>query len=126
MGNAYTDCMDFFVKYEKQHNNAQAVTDDWRKVFVSVCKHLGINRKSANVLFEDMCFGNWDHLHKTDEEREFTADIWFEKFIYDMFYCSDRWSVDRLMRCHWYFRQWLDDYVGIVESYNLILPESHL
>lgn len=121
-----SDCMDFYAKYEKKHNDAKAITDDWRKVFISVCKYLGINKKSAIVLFEWMCMGNWTHLHQTDGESEFTADIWFDKFLGDMFYCSDRWSVDRLMRCHWYFRQWLESYVGYEESYDLIIPESHL
>lgn len=120
MSNVYTDCMDFFARYEKRHDDAKAVTDGWHKVFVGVCKHLGINRRSANVLFENMCLGNWKHLHQTDGESEFTSDIWFDKFLWDVFYCSDRWSVDRLMRCHWCFRQWLSSCVGTMEGYNLI------
>lgn len=115
-----SDCMDFFAKYEKRHDDAKAVTDDWHKVFISVCKHLGINKRSADVLFEQMCMGNWEHLHQTDGEKVISVDDWFSRFLWDVFYCSDRWSIDRLMRCHWYFRQWLISCGGYVKSYNLI------
>lgn len=25
----------------------------------------------------------------------------------DVMYCSDRWSLDRLTRCHWTYRQYI-------------------
>ena len=30
-----------------------------------------------------------------------------EWWLDDMFYCSDRWSLDRLMRCHWEWRHYM-------------------
>ena len=54
-----------------------------------------------------MCLGNWNHLWMTDDEKKKPVNEWLNDFMADVFYCSDRWSLDRLMRCHWMYRQWL-------------------
>ena len=82
------------------------VEDDWRKCFVASADVLGISRKSANVLYHGFGQGNWEHLHLFDEERGYSLDKWASDFAYDLFYCSDRWSVERMLRVHWLFRQW--------------------
>ena len=105
-----SECMEFFDKYQNgNYVYISNIVNDWKEIFFHVCDQLGINRKSANVLFDELACGNWSHLHHTDEEKKLTQSDWFESFMYDLFYCSDRWSLDRLTRCHWEFRQWQGD-----------------
>lgn len=102
------DCMKFYKNYRGNYDNVDGVANDWHTLFVKICKYFGINKSSANVLWEDMCIGNWEHLWKTDEEKVKTSNDWLDAFMSDVFYCSDRWSLDRLMRCHWMYRQYID------------------
>lgn len=94
--------------YEDTYNNIDVtkVYNCWHEIFLDVCCYLGFNRKSAKILWENLAYENWEHLHQTEEEKQYSEKEWFEKFYYDMFYCSDRWSLTRLERCHWKFRQW--------------------
>lgn len=101
------DCMEFYKKNHGNYDDVDSITNDWHTLFVKVCKYFGINKSSANVLWEDMCLGNWHHLWMTDDEKKKPANEWLDDFIADVFYCSDRWSLDRLMRCHWTYRQWV-------------------
>jgi hypothetical protein len=103
----FKDCMKFCEAYKENHSDVENVTDDWYSIFVKVCKYLGINKSGSDVLWNDMCCGNWKHLWATEDERDKSADDWFVDFSADVFYCSDRWSIDRLMRCHWMYRQWI-------------------
>lgn len=100
------DCYAFLDKCVSDGKTIRAVETRWRKLFESICLRMGINGKSADVLWESMCLGNWEKLHRTEEDESRTVDEWFDKFYMDMLYCSDRWSMDRLMRVHWAFRQW--------------------
>lgn len=106
------DCSDFYRECSDSYTNVDTVKTSWHKIFNNVCLYLGINKRSANVLWSDMCYGNWKHLHKTEEEVKKTESQWFDDFVNDMLYCSDRWSVDRLMRVHWMFRKWGEKAVG--------------
>lgn len=98
---------EFYRKYrDKQpedYTNDELI-EDWRKVFNSVLKYFGFNRHSRNFLFYTLCEGNWKHLHMTKKEEYYTETQWLSELAYDVFYCSDRWSFDRLMRNHWAFR----------------------
>ena len=83
------------------------VIDGWHKIFVHVCYYLDIDENSAEVLWKNLAYGNWEHLYQTKEEEKFSEEEWFINFRYDILYCSDRWSLDKLERCHWQFRQWM-------------------
>lgn len=103
-------CMKFHKKYE--YNLLFDVDDlaefcmDWRKLFIRICQNeFGFSKKNAQYMFDEFGYGNWVHLNMTDEEKAMTADDWLEKFLADVFYCSDRWSLDRLLRCHWQYRK---------------------
>ena len=106
------ECMDFYSKYQDgNYVYVSNIVTSWKEIFMHVCYYLGIGSRSANVLWKELANGNWSHLHYTDEEKELTQSDWFETFMMDVFYCSDRWSLDRLTRCHWAFRQWKDSNV---------------
>ena len=104
-----SECIEFFDKYvDTNPVYTSDIKSGWKEIFFHVCYEMGINRKSADVLFEDLVFGNWKHLHHTDEEKQFTKSDWFQNFMWELHYCADIWSLDRLTRCHWLFRQWIE------------------
>lgn len=76
----------------------------WRKTFESVLIAERFTRRAIDYMWDNLAQGNWKHLHQTDEEKAMTTDEWLELFRGDVWYCSDRWSLDRLTRCHW---EWL-------------------
>ena len=92
-----------YIKSEPTHNGVEA---RWHEIFSHACKLLGFNKSAARILWSELAYGNWDHLQETDEERNKSTDELLYDFYSDVMYCSDRWTLDRLMRCHWQFRQW--------------------
>lgn len=101
-GNPYDPCEETYDDVD-----VLKVYNCWYEIFNDVCCYLGFNHKSAKILWKNLSYENWEHLHQTEEEKQYSEKEWFEKFYYDMFYCSDRWSLTRLERCHWKFRQWI-------------------
>ena len=97
-GNSYEDTYDDV--------DVLRVYDCWYEIFNDVCYHLGLNRKNAKILWEELSQENWEHLHQTKKEKQYSEKEWFDEFYQDVFYCSDRWSLTRLERCHWKFKQW--------------------
>lgn len=94
-------------KYIREGNcTPKKVEERWHRAFCCIAKHLGFNRATRRILWEDLACGNWGHLHQNYEERSWTPEKWLDELSGDCFYCSDRWSLDRLTRCHWMFRQY--------------------
>ena len=83
------------------------VEEYWHRAFNCVAKYLGFNKATRKILWEDLACGNWEHLHQTEEEKSRTPDEWLDKLYWDVFYTSDRASLDRLTRCHWMYRQYM-------------------
>lgn len=86
--------------------NQHKVEEHWHRTFCCVAKYLGFNKATRRILWEDLVMGNWEKLHQTDEECRRTPDDWLDKLYWDVHYCSDRWALDRLTRCHWLWRQY--------------------
>ena len=84
----------------------------WRSVFGCVLKSFGVPKKSRRLLWEELVKGNWGRLHQTERECELSSSQWLGQLHDEVWYCSDRWSLDRLTRCHWLYRQ----YVAAIES----------
>lgn len=87
----------------------------WRQVFEAVLIRERFTRHAIDYMWDNLAQGNWERLHQTEGEKAKTAAEWLEDFRLDVFYCSDRWSLDRLTRCHWLWRQhawalWRDDW----------------
>ena len=91
---------------ERGDCDPQKVEEHWHRTFNCVAKYLGFNRATRKVIWEGLVVGNWERLHQTEEEGRMTADEWLEKLRGQCWYCSDRWSLDRLTRCHWIYRQY--------------------
>jgi hypothetical protein len=80
----------------------------WHKTFSLVLAYLGpFPRDTRRYMWDELVSGNWERLHITDEERCLPPEYWLEELRSDVFYCSDRWSLDRLTRCHWLYRAYV-------------------
>lgn len=83
-----------------------AVMDGYPEMMRYVLKHwFGMPGKVSVSFIEDACWGNWLKLHETDMERCATAEDYAKALLDDVFYCSDRWSWDRVMRVQWLYRR---------------------
>lgn len=96
-----------FFRIAQRRPSPQMIGESWRRTFSCVAKSLGFNKAARRILWENLADGNWEHFHLTDEEAEWTASHWLEVLCWDVWYCSDRWTLDRLTRCHWTFRQYM-------------------
>ena len=94
------------VELRRGHVTPKKVEECWHRAFNCVAKYLGFNKATRKILWEDLACGNWEHLHQTEEEKSRTPDEWLDKLYWDVHYCSDRWALDRLTRCHWLWRQY--------------------
>lgn len=78
----------------------------WYKVFVAVAKMLGFNRRSAEILYNGICYLDWDKIRPDTKELDKTRKERYEAWYYETLYCCDRWNLTRLIRCNWRFQQW--------------------
>ena len=79
----------------------------WKSILFKISKKEGYGKKTAKILWENfgiMC--NWKHLHQTEDEGKRTPSDWKDEFAWEVFYCCDRWSFERLLRVQWLFRRW--------------------
>lgn len=90
----------------------QGVESRWYQVFTCVLRDMGFTRQQRQFMWRELVSGNWSRLHKTDSEKSLPVDWWLVEFRHDVFYSMDRFSLDRLMRCHWMFRQYMKDATG--------------
>lgn len=92
----------------------EKVTEHWHRVFCCVAKYLGFNRATRRFLWEELVAGNWSRLHLSYDEGLRVPDDWLQDLRGDVFYCSDRWNLDRLTRCHWLYRTYMRAARGVV------------
>lgn len=78
----------------------------WHESFSTAATYLGFDRRSRGLLWEELVVGNWSRLHLTEDERGEPPEHWLQELSWDAYYCADRWSLDRLARCHWLYRQY--------------------
>lgn len=80
----------------------QEVLDKYPKMFEVICIYcFKLPKRIRKDLFYELAKGNWKHLWETDEEKKMTIAELCEQLKWDVFYCSDRMSWDRLCRIHW-------------------------
>ena len=104
---SYDASMELCKYLEMGDCTQKGVEDRWRKVFTLVLAHLGpFPRDTRSYLWKELVNGNWERLHLTDDERLNPPEYWLERLMSDVWYCSDRWSLDRLTRCHWLYRSY--------------------
>lgn len=111
---AYDKSMELF-KYIHNNDNVDSdkVARMWNATFNCVLKEMGLPKKARRFLWDNLVRGNWRRLYLMDDEVKRTPKEWLEDFHWDVFYCSDRWSFDRLTRCHWMYRAWSGAYTEV-------------
>lgn len=115
---AYRESMEFNNKWDSK-KWCSKMEADYFKVVKSVMKYsLGIKEKEAiRWFFRYACWGNWEKIHETDEEKKITINELAQDLVDEIFYCSDRWSWDRLLRTHWIYQR-IKLRTKYLESYN--------
>lgn len=107
-----TRCCDFYydnkeyrptIKSKEGQRKLKAFLLRYRALMKSVLRaRFGIRSKDTqDSIVKTLGLGNWEHLWETkDEEKLSTLEI-KDNLIGEIFYCSDRWSWDRLLRVNW-------------------------
>lgn len=94
----YYNLVNEFVRLKDQ----QKVLDKYPKMFEAICIYcFKLPKRIRKDLFYELAQGNWKHLWETDEEKKMTIAELCENLKWDVYYCSDKMSWDRLCRIHW-------------------------
>lgn len=85
-----------------QLQDQQEILDKYPEIFNAICIYcFKLPKRIREDLFDNLVRSNWVHLWETDEEKKMTIAELCEQLKWDVFYCSDRMSWDRLCRIHW-------------------------
>ena len=105
------DLCGFCCKWANKLDGASpaAVRDAYPKMMRKVLKErFGMPKKAAKLFIDDACWGNSDKMHETRIEKHAPAEFYAEELRDDVWYCSDRWSWDRVIRVQWLYRRLVD------------------
>jgi hypothetical protein len=105
------DLCDYCCKWvnDVDGKSPAAVRDAYPRMMRKVLKHrFGMGKYAANMFIENACLGNWDRMHETSMENHVTAEMCADELRNDVWYCSDRWSWDRVIRIQWLYRRLAD------------------
>lgn len=95
--------------HETEGKSPATVRDAYPKMMRKVLKErFGMSKEAATRFIEEACWGNWKKLHETDIERHADAAMYAKMLRDDVWYCSDRWSWDRVIRIQWLYRRLVD------------------
>lgn len=82
------------------------VRDTYPKMMRKVLgKEFGLSKRAAGDFVSDACDGNWERLHETSVEKVVDATMYARELVSDVWYCSDRWSWDRVLRVQWLYKR---------------------
>lgn len=79
--------------------------DNYKKLMKRVLKVKFKIRGNLDNFIESAAYGNWEHFHETEEEKKESFEDVFEHLCHEIFYCSDRWSWDRIIRVNWLYQR---------------------
>ena len=89
-----------------QIKDEQEILDKYPKMFNAICIYcFKLPKRIRNSLFDDLMQGNWEYLHETEIEKKESISELCKTLQWEVFYCSDRMSWDRLCRIHWYWQR---------------------
>ena len=90
-------------------NDCKVIKNNWRQCFKFILKrfNVGFTDKTINSLFDDFEMDNWSDLHiENTKYKDCNKEELYDEFEFEIGYCSDRMSYDRLFRIHWLFKRW--------------------
>lgn len=86
-----------------------SVADSYPNMMCYVLKHKFLMTKSsAKEFVSEACYGNWERLHETSAEKVLDAGQYASVLRDEVWYCSDRWSWDRVIRVQWLYKRLLE------------------
>lgn len=107
MEDTYKLSMNFLDAVE--NGSEEDIKTAWHKAFNGILMSFGFDG-NLTFFWNNLVAGNWKRLHLTADEEDLEPKEWLDKLYWEVLYCSDRWSLDRLMRCHWLYRVWQGEY----------------
>ncbi len=100
----------------------------WYNYFSTILKNQKFNQVSIDQLFGWGNFGhNWKTLHDENDkdwQHDKTKKQLFDSFYAEVYYISDRMSLDRLFRTHWLFNKISNKHYS-KEVNKIYYPNSH-
>lgn len=86
------------------HDGYETTAKLWERAFKRQLQWWGFGRRARKMMWEFGLWGhNWKALHRTKAQDKYTIERWLQRFADSLSYCSDRMSMDRLLRTHWEF-----------------------
>lgn len=108
MSKGTIDVCDYCCKWVSDHDERSplSVVEDYPKMMRRVLmEKFGMSRRAANSFIRGACEGNWERMHETSVERKVDAKEYSKMLLGDVFYCSDRWGWDRVIRIQWLYKR---------------------
>ena len=102
---------DYVCKWVNNHRGKSPakIRDDYPKMMRRVLTVWFLMPKDAAKDFiKGACIGNWERLHMTSIENRISAEWFADELLDDLWYSSDRWSWDRVLRIQWLYRRLVD------------------
>jgi len=85
------------------------VCDDYPELMKRVLTDkFKLSEAAVTSFIMDACFGNWEKLHSTTIEKSADARAYADEIVGDVWYSSDRWSWDRVLRIQWMYQRLFD------------------
>jgi len=104
----HIDICDYCCEWSNDHRGCdpKKVCDDYPEMMTTVLvERFGMSQAAADTFIETACEGNWERMHETDDEKALSAEYYRDELLGDVWYCSDRWSWDRIIRNQWRYKR---------------------
>ena len=100
-------CCNWYHEYE--NSSPSAVAESYGPMIATVLRNIfGIKRAFVDMFVDAACCGNWKRMHMTNAEKYLEPKTWSKMLLDEVWYCSDRWSWDRVIRTQWIYKRLLD------------------
>lgn len=95
------DIVSAFVRFSER----KSALHYWEPLFILQLQRWGFGLTGATAMFEwGESFGhNWNKLWPNEEEKKAAPEVVLNWFYSEVQYCSDRMSLDRILRCNWLY-----------------------
>ena len=95
--------------HDNEDKSPLTVADSYSKMMAYVLRHeFHMSKGAAKAFVDEACCGNWERMHETNAEKALGAKDYAELLRGDVWYCSDRWSWDRVIRVQWLYKRLRD------------------
>jgi hypothetical protein len=96
------------VDIKRNKITLEEVKNKWNEYMKFILHEWGFNQTAIQHLIKWGDGGhNWRLLHWDDKKP---YQEYLEEFVYEIAYCSDRMTLDRLFRCHWLLNASISNY----------------